>query len=852
MLTLATKNVDAHLAALLQLPSTIAVLPAEVVSDTELVCHLPELDNSGLYVLRFSVDDGHTWLEDSAFNLYVENTEDVVVAINCGGPAYLSNRGIHYTSHNASSKWLQSGVVLPKDHHWADYDNSPPNLGTVDETLFHTAVSGGSYTDVRPIIYQIPLPTHEGENANTIYQITLKFAEVFYKVSPTCGRYMDISINGDQVESSFAVPVAAGVHYNKNFCKFAAMDKVFSTTKTKGGSNIIRIQISTSNHRNNKEPTPILNAIVITRSNPELALCVEPVYLSSADVTANGNSFLSPVVNTLKFEATNYSDNLVTNGCGESGDLKGWTARGDWVVQNCNILEASSCFVTSYSLCMKEQEISLHDHKFSPSFLAKIPAIHFSEVAKQGSGDCPYVCTVTLLDEGKNIIVTHTTDTTLCNKTETFSHDFKDYGSPCHFSHGGQDGVFWGGNFGTSITLTCVKIDLGSEGREDENDSESSALDTSGTSTDTNRANAVVKGKVLKRREIIHKAREVRFFVSSTFKDFIRERDCFTTKVFPELRAFCDKRNVAFTDIDLRWGVTTEQSSSGQTIRLCLEEIDKCRPYYMCMLGERYGWCQTDLDVSWAASANALLSKTFDTAVHANESFGWINNYRDKSVTELEIRHASLNSIQKPGTLEHSQFYYRNPGNYIEAPGDAESALSKEKMRNLKLDIEAQFTGDRAPKRYDTPEQLGELVLAALTKQIGDDFPIVSKPTAVEAERDAHNTFAVFRARCYLECGSYFADLDAFIASDETVTTPLLIVGDSGSGKSSLLAKWWISREERDWDTSTLIVTHYVGATVDSCSHYFLMRRIMLEITAHLSLPQDVPTENEKILKHFP
>lgn len=50
--------------------------------------------------------------------------------------------------------------------------------------------------------------------------------------------------------------------------------------------------------------------------------------------------------------------------------------------------------------------------------------------------------------------------------------------------------------------------------------------------------------------------RQIRVFISSTFRDMMRERDLLVKEVFPELRRKCAKRFVTFTEVDLRWGIT--------------------------------------------------------------------------------------------------------------------------------------------------------------------------------------------------------------------------------------------------------------------------------------------------------
>ena len=89
-------------------------------------------------------------------------------------------------------------------------------------------------------------------------------------------------------------------------------------------------------------------------------------------------------------------------------------------------------------------------------------------------------------------------------------------------------------------------------------------------------------------------SRLVRIFISSTFRDFMAERDELVKKVFPELRRRCRSRFVELLEVDLRWGITEEQSRQGATLKICLQEIDRCRPcapvFFIGLLGERYGW----------------------------------------------------------------------------------------------------------------------------------------------------------------------------------------------------------------------------------------------------------------------
>ena len=84
--------------------------------------------------------------------------------------------------------------------------------------------------------------------------------------------------------------------------------------------------------------------------------------------------------------------------------------------------------------------------------------------------------------------------------------------------------------------------------------------------------------------------RQIRVFISSTFRDMQAERDHLVKFIFPQLRKLCESRGVTWGEVDLRWGVTDEQAAEGKVLPICLEEIKRCRPYFIGLLGERYGW----------------------------------------------------------------------------------------------------------------------------------------------------------------------------------------------------------------------------------------------------------------------
>jgi hypothetical protein len=86
----------------------------------------------------------------------------------------------------------------------------------------------------------------------------------------------------------------------------------------------------------------------------------------------------------------------------------------------------------------------------------------------------------------------------------------------------------------------------------------------------------------------------IRFFLSSTFADFQVERDVLQERVFPELRRLCAASGFRLQPIDLRWGVSEAAGTERQTLRICFDELERCRNlspdcFLLIQLGNRYG-----------------------------------------------------------------------------------------------------------------------------------------------------------------------------------------------------------------------------------------------------------------------
>jgi tetratricopeptide (TPR) repeat protein len=325
--------------------------------------------------------------------------------------------------------------------------------------------------------------------------------------------------------------------------------------------------------------------------------------------------------------------------------------------------------------------------------------------------------------------------------------------------------------------------------------------------------------------------RSIRVFVSSTFRDMQAEREELLKRIFPQLRKLCESRGVTWGEVDLRWGITDEQSAEGKVLPICLAEIQNCRPYFIGILGERYGWVPQEI-------APDLLARE-----------PWLAEHSERSVTELEIVHGVLND---PEMADHTFFYLRSPsyieslptderGAYLERPTPqelqaygADEAERRSKARRDKLDaLKRRLRESGLPVRedYTDPQALGALVLKDLTAVVDRLYPEGSELEPLDAEAVEHEALAASRARVYVRRTEYYERLDAHARGDGP---PLVVLGESGCGKSALLANWAL--RYRAARPGELLIAHFVGASTRSTDWAAMARRIIGELNRRLGL----------------
>jgi len=349
--------------------------------------------------------------------------------------------------------------------------------------------------------------------------------------------------------------------------------------------------------------------------------------------------------------------------------------------------------------------------------------------------------------------------------------------------------------------------------------------------------------------------RTVRVFISSTFRDMHAERDHLVTVVFPELRERLERLGLDFFDVDLRWGVPAKDAN-GETANswaYCKQWIDRVQPFFVCILGQRYGWTPPANEIRDEADRRA---------------------FAGMSITEMEIRHAVLTGRLRRRSL----FYFRNTRVPTRAPAKIRKEfvdVADEGRLNALKDKITQESG--RPVRpydchwtgsgFDSMDAFGRAVLEDLWSGVLRDKRYVSKTAwrkalrnkldrdrlyadetqpvprevwekiveharpaprdPLDAEAEQMDAFAASRLRWFQGRTSELQQLTDFLHSTAADAPRLAVVAAvPGQGKSALLAKLSTLIPQ----PSTFLITHFVGATERSATAHALVERLLAEL----------------------
>lgn len=313
----------------------------------------------------------------------------------------------------------------------------------------------------------------------------------------------------------------------------------------------------------------------------------------------------------------------------------------------------------------------------------------------------------------------------------------------------------------------------------------------------------------------------VRVFISSTFRDMHAERDYLINFVFPELQERMAERRLHLRAVDLRWGVLQEEDA----LDICLNVIEECRPFFIGLLGNRYGF---------------IPPGTTD------------------SITAKEIFHGVLDC---PDLQMISFFYFRDPLVTSQIPqpdwevyNESDTTL-KVKLEALKHRIlDAGLPHQVYPCRWDAAqktitglEDLGKSILEDLWGAISIQFPAGrEEEDAEDPERQAMDQFTENLVQHFVGRRELLDQLHLRSHSGGLTC----VTGPSGCGKSALLSKF--CRELSQNSPEIEVLPHFTGATAASTQTRQILTLFWEDLCRITGTKEELPAGTSDLVREFP
>ena len=327
--------------------------------------------------------------------------------------------------------------------------------------------------------------------------------------------------------------------------------------------------------------------------------------------------------------------------------------------------------------------------------------------------------------------------------------------------------------------------------------------------------------------------RHINIFLSSTFRDMHSERDYIKKYVIPQLRNELQPYGITIDITDLRWGIDTteddEDLRESKVLHVCMDAIRKNRPYFIGLLGNRYGWVPSE-------QRTQRLIDTMGTS--EREYFKMLE---DRSVTEMEMLFGALADSE---LLKHSYFFLRDEKVYDQIPEpfrndyiETEEARI-EKLKSLKHKVISyleKHSADYNVFTYETKwDETKECLVsfqdfgAQLKKVLLDDIlnghDRVSDVTPEEYEDKILDSVVYQRTSSFCGREEILNRLKKHFSSFTTGDNinGFFLTGFSGCGKTSIFCKLY---EDLKAGGEYIVLAHAAGQTTASRSPEMMLKR---------------------------
>lgn len=326
------------------------------------------------------------------------------------------------------------------------------------------------------------------------------------------------------------------------------------------------------------------------------------------------------------------------------------------------------------------------------------------------------------------------------------------------------------------------------------------------------------------------------------------ERDAIKFDVINRLNWHYRQKHLQFQAIDLRIGINTENASEEESenivLDVCLGNIEKSRPFFIALIGDRYGWIPPV--ERWEEIVGRLSA----------EKRQLLAGSRNCSVTEMEILYGAIGADGR--FLNHSLFFFRDKKSYEGIPEDilktykdAEDKHHSEKvplstrtealkkkilkitwendMEDACIDYILKWNNDK--KCFDNTDSFADMAFERLCHEIDKEIEI-NEPIQQWQQQEALSVET--------HIASLAADKVRIPIVEQTTErlakggAQILLTGNHGSGKSVAFS---LIQQDLQQKNDCFCLTAFACMTDHSQRMSDILKRWIFQLEDHLSLP---------------
>ncbi|ESO83634.1 hypothetical protein LOTGIDRAFT_169106 [Lottia gigantea] len=370
-------------------------------------------------------------------------------------------------------------------------------------------------------------------------------------------------------------------------------------------------------------------------------------------------------------------------------------------------------------------------------------------------------------------------------------------------------------------------------------------------------------------------------YICSTIEDFEVERKYLSKVIFPKLKQFCLQRGAQFMPFDNLWSKKDTDFQHGRLLHLLLKSAE-CSPFLICLIGERYGVYRQENSpqlpdtVAEIPEDCSAIDKNF--LIAALNGHSWILDQANQnlSIFELEIIQAAFlrdatfgyfyfrqtEHLEEKLAHLHEREHEKFKTNYFAENEHAGLKVADLKQRIVKKGLTVKY--------FKTIEELGSLVLEDWKTVIDQIYPPLANDgdfldteeyrewvhqqclyfdrkesyvssEAADAVITQLSTFAISVSNeCSVEFNSFTQlQMSALEAHEydrkmkEKRNSILVLAGDRGVGKSSLIVEWLGRISETNPELP--IIHYFIGCSKNSTDIAIILRHFISQLKQRMN-----------------